>query len=155
MHLPLGFELISGELIGLVSVLGSFAIPITIVVSALYFKSKKQQMWHETARIALEKGQPLPPMPPSSDEVERTPPPGMSYPEWHALKRAEMRANEIKGGLVLIAVGVGLYLFFSEMHLGPMGQMRFVGAIPGGIGVALLLHALLESLFAKGPTPRE
>ncbi len=153
MHLLLGFELISGELIGLVSVLGSFAIPIAIVVSALYFKSKKQQMWHETARIALEKGQPVPPMAPSSDEIDRTPPPGVSFAEWQAFKRTESRTNETKGGLVLIAVGIGLFFFFGEMQ--GMHHMRFVGAIPGGIGVALLLHAVLEMLFSKSPTPRE
>ena len=42
------------------------------------------------------------------------------------------------GGLVNIGVGIGLALFFWGLDV---PQLRFVGAIPGLIGIALLTYA--------------
>lgn len=150
MHLPLAAIIDNvGQLIVVISLIGGLIIGVTIPIAAIYFHHKRQQLWHETARLALEKGQPVPPMAASAAELEHTPPAGVSFQEWQAARKAEARGHQIKGGLVLIAVGAGLYLFFGAAG---GGQMRWMGTIPGFIGVALLLHALFESLSARSPT---
>jgi hypothetical protein len=146
----LGAFEIGEHVIGLAALVASLVFAAVVFVVVLHFQSKKRQMWHETARLALEKGQPLPPWPKTDEELELTPPPGVSLAEWEALRRARDRRGSLKAGLILIAVGVGLYF----MMPGPDLQ---VGAIPGLIGVALIVHALIERLTAGGlpPSPRK
>ena len=128
--------------LGIVAVVGGLSLAAIVTVSALFFQHRKRQLWHETARIALEKGQPLPPMPPTDEELESRPPAGVSFAEWNEAKRAESRRHDFKGGLVLIAVGLGLSLMV------PPGN-NAVGAIPGLIGVALLVNALIERVSSR------
>lgn len=111
------------ELIVVVVVLGIF-IPIPIVVAALYFRHQQQKLWHETARLALEKGQPLPPR--SAEETG-----GRSI------------AHDLRSGLILIGLGIGLYFFLG----------RGIAFIVGFIGVALVLYAALIAIFAKDKNP--
>jgi len=96
----------------------------------MYFHHQRQALWHETARIALEKGQPLPPAP---DEQE-------------SQQERELKNNDFRSGLIMIAIGAGLYLFFLSLF---GGWLCYVGAIPGFIGVALLLYATLNALFNR------
>ena len=98
----------------------------------MYFHHRRQALWHETAKIALEKGQPLPPL----QDQETSP----SYIS---------KNNDFRSGLVLIAVGAGLY-FFLNAFLGR--AFGLVGAIPGFIGVSLLLYALLNAVFKRKET---
>jgi hypothetical protein len=147
MHSPfLGMFEVSEHVIGLVALIGSLGFTAVLFVTVLYFQSKKRQMWHETARLALEKGQPLPPWPNTDEELKLRPPPGTSLAEWEAIRRAREQRGSLKAGLILIAVGVGLYIMMQ-----PQGIL--VGAIPGLIGVALIVHALIERLFAGGRPP--
>jgi len=41
--------------------LAPFLFVLFIILIFGYFRMRRQQLWHETARLALEKGQPLPP----------------------------------------------------------------------------------------------
>jgi hypothetical protein len=105
-----------------------------IAVVAMVLSHQRRKLWHETARLALEKGQPLP-----SPE-----------PEHHAdtpSAKDERREHDLRGGLVLIGVGLGLYLFF--LHLSPPGiyGLAFLATIPGFIGIALILHWLITALL--------
>lgn len=131
-----------GHLYGLIGLIGGLLVAIIVPTAAMYFHHRRQQLWHETARIALEKGQPVPPRPRSDEEMELTPPAGVAYDEWLAAKRAQQWRHDIKGGLVLIAVGVGLYLMLGSSYL---------GAVPGMIGVALLVYAYFNR--PAGPRP--
>ena len=82
-------------------------------------------------------------MPLRDEELALRPPPGVSFTEWHQAKLAESRGHEFKAGLVLAAIGAGLYLI--------MGWTA--GAIPGFIGVALLINALIARRSSRcGPT---
>jgi formate-dependent nitrite reductase membrane component NrfD len=118
----------------------SFWIPIAvficgtiIVFVALYFAHERRRLWHETARIALEKGQPVPPNPDTNNTH---------------VAREKSPASDVRGGLVLIAVAVGLYLGLSGIRSGPGPHL--IGAyICGGIGIALLLNALITVVFAR------
>lgn len=133
-------------ILGLSSATMGFAIAIagllfggTIAVVAMILHHRRQRLWHETARIALEKGQPIPAL--REDELAPQPPPGMSYAEWLRLRREHERGHGLRGGLVLIAVGVGMLLM--------LGPGNYVGAIPGLIGVALIVSALLERFMSR------
>lgn len=114
--------------------LAAMLIGVVIVLGGLYFQNRRRQMWHETARIALEKGQPLPPL---VDDVVASPHPRTD--------RDEIR-NDLRNGLVCIATGAGLFLFLGTMFGRGLG---YVGAIPGFIGIALLLNAAISGLFRK------
>jgi hypothetical protein len=96
-----------------------------IIHLGLKFVQRREELWHETARVALEKGQPVPGPHPEAERSQSA---------------DEERRNDFRAGLILIGVGAGLYLFFDALGTYPL---RFVGAIPGFIGVALLLHAWL------------
>ena len=119
---------------------GLFVVALVGTVSVIFgirHSQRQHELWHETARVALEKGQPLPPLPE-----------GMK-PE----SKPESRSNDFRSGLILLGVGGGLYVFFVAMNL---HFLRFVGAIPGFIGVALLLFGLGSLAFGdkNDPTPR-
>lgn len=111
-----------------------------ISVSAMYFCHRRRELWHETARIALEKGQPLPPMPAELADSSRT---GSD---------SGSGRGDVRAGLILIGVGGGLAIFFNYVGA---PQVAGIGAIPGLIGVALLLFAVFSTLFSrKGPGDR-
>ncbi len=139
----LGFS--PNHFIAIVIPLAALVLAGVVTVSAMYFHHRRRELWHETARIALEKGQPLPPLDPDHEEHD------------HPRSKHRDDNHDVRGGMVLIAVGAGLFLM-----LGSLGSnLRFIGAIPGFIGVALLLYALLAALFRRkqpdsdrDPTPR-
>ena len=115
----------------LIAVIVAFPMFIlAIVASALYFKHQRQKLWHETARLALEKGQPLPPMSPEKKFDH---------------ERQNLNQHDLRAGLILIAAGAGIFLFFNAVA-GP--QVAYLGVIPGFVGVALLLHSIITKLSA-------
>src|SRR3954465_1519910 len=84
----------------LISIAGGMLIAIVTIVGGLIIAHRRQAMWHETARLALEKGQPLP-----------------RLPEDEAVEPVERRVrdgrNDFRSGLILIAIGAGLYVFLG------------------------------------------
>ncbi len=127
--LPLLFAEISGaQWIAIAAILGGLTFTILLILFGLKFVQRRQELWHETARVALEKGQPLPPLPRDMQQ-ER-------HPEEN---------NDLRAGLVLIATGAGLYLFFAAF----IPPLRFVATIPGFIGVALLLYGLGKAFTGR------
>lgn len=107
----------------------AFAIPFLFVIALVGMKflneRKTRELQHETIRLALEKGQPLP-------------------AELFNLKtgnREKPKSNDRRTGLILVAVGAGLYLFLGELK---DPAVRWVALIPGLIGVALLSNWVLE-----------
>lgn len=126
-------EITGAQWIAIVAILGGLLLTAVIIVFGLKFTQRRQELWHETARIALEKGQPLPPLPRDMQH-----------------EKADHENNDIRTGLILIAVGAGLYLFFLSLF---GGWMKYIGTIPGFIGVALLLYGLLKAIFGGKPNP--
>ncbi|MES2695192.1 MAG: DUF6249 domain-containing protein [Verrucomicrobiota bacterium] len=108
----------------------------SIAIFGIYFDHQKKKLLHETVRLALERGQPIPPeIMAQLSNSEEDKPAGPRRPE-----------NDIRTGLILIAVGAGVYLFFAAMSV---EKMRFVGAIPGLIGVALLLFGVINTALSR------
>jgi hypothetical protein len=139
MHLPLTPPIIAdiadfslGQLAGILIPVAGIILAGVIAVAGMYFHNRRREMWHETARIALEKGQPLPPLGHRDDEDEKKPG-GLDA------------THDVRGGMVLIAVGAGLWLMLGSIA----DRLRYIGAIPGFIGVALLLFALLSAVFRR------
>src|SRR5512145_3515202 len=94
-----------GTMSGLASVLVSavvFGFTLAIVVAVLYARHRARQMRHETIRLALERGQPLPP---------------------ELLEPAAARASDLARGVKLLALGLGLslMLFLMEKRAWPVG----------------------------------
>jgi len=58
--------------------------------------------------------------------------------------------GDIRSGLILIAVGAGLYLFLSSVAGEAIG---YVGAIPGFIGMALFLFGVVNAFFRRHDNP--
>lgn len=124
---PLG-----GMLISVVAIIAPFAFVATIVAISLFNSRKKAQLHHETIRLALEKGQPLP------AELLNVPTNG----------KEKRKPNDRKSGLILIAVGAGIYFFLSAVGNATgkplIESARWAGLIPGLIGVAMLINCFLE-----------
>jgi len=115
-------------------IVAGILIPLVGMIVGTRHAQRRQELWHETARLALEKGQPLP-----------SPLAGEDAPG-----QAKTPPNDFRTGLIMLATGAGLYLFFLEF-MG--GWLRFIGAIPGFIGVALLLYATLQFIFTRKDPP--
>lgn len=126
---------LDGTWIAVIAIAGGIVISVVAIVGGLIIANRRQAMWHETARVALEKGQPMPKSP--DDEAEEV-----------AEKKSD--GGDIRAGLILIAVGGGLYLFLSNIGGGKVG---YVGAIPGFIGVALLAFGMISLGYKRKNTP--
>jgi hypothetical protein len=151
LHLPatLGFLDLAGNesMIGVIAVSMSMAIPIVAIVVSHANKRHKEQLWHDTARLALEKGQPIPPRAPSDEEIKAPLPPSGDHPaEWERVRRANRRRKDIRNGLLLAAVGAGFYFSGDHGHFTRAGG--FLTYIPLFIGAALILNGLLDGLFS-------
>jgi hypothetical protein len=138
--------------IGLAAILGNYLIPVAGMVFALGVtliraleKAHRDKLRHETIQRALEKGQPLP-----SEFIEGKPLP----PEFFA-QFARKARDDRRGGLIAIAVGIGLYVFFGMMREeGVPEGMKWLGLIPALVGGALLINWALERRQKDGePKP--
>ena len=113
-----------------------FGFTAIIVVVSMYVRHRARQMRHETIRLALEKGQPLP-------------------PEALAAPR-----NDLSRGVRLIALGIGLSAFLyiiAPSHgglPGRHGNVWAVGLILVAVGVGhLLSHWLTRERPPPGSAP--
>jgi hypothetical protein len=131
--LPLA-EISGAQWIAIAAILGGLTFTILLIFFGLRFVQRRQELWHETARVALEKGQPLPPLP--RDMQPAKDPNGN---------------NDMRVGLVMIATGAGLYLFFAAF----VYPLRFLAAIPGFIGIALVLYAVFNPQLKQKHPPAD
>ena len=105
--------------VAIAAMMTSFVLPLALVALILYYKHRKARLTHETITRLVEKGLPVPP--------ELLDPPRRGH-------------ASLRGGLVLIAMGVALSLFFAGW-----GPGWSIGLIPGLMGAALLLSWKIES----------
>jgi len=104
--------------------LAIFGTPIFIVAVILYFSFSKTRALHRTVRLMVEKGQPVP-------EALLNPP------------RAQRQRSDMRRGVVLAMVGLGLMLFFAAVNDWEGGAWS-IGLIPFLIGAGYLLVWKLE-----------
>ncbi len=102
-----------------------FGAPVMIVAVIMYFGFSRNRMMHRTIRMMAEKGQPIPPA------LLASPTPAIR-------QRSDMRR-----GVVLCMVGLGLMLFFGAVNEWEGGSWA-IGVIPFVIGLGYLLVWKLE-----------
>jgi len=95
-----------------------FACPVAIIGVILFYRHRRNQALHKTLAAMIDKGVPIPP------ELLRPETPPEKPPR-----------DDLRGGLVLVGVGLGLILFLLAMHNHAWG----VGFIPLLIGVGRLI----------------
>jgi hypothetical protein len=110
-----------------------FVVMGIVAIVAIVMKNLEQERWHETARIALAKGVPVPSAPLAS--------PSVNLP----MTRHRQRMGLITGGLVNIAIGIGVYIGMSAIDAAR--EAHFFGLIPAFVGVALILGAVIDRLL--------
>jgi hypothetical protein len=109
-----------GSVIILVTV-SMFAMIVACVALGVSQKLKRTRLLHETLRLMIEKGQPIPP------ELLHSP---------DGLRRPR---NDLRNGLVFVSIGLGLGVVLMEQ-----GREWPIALIPLLIGVALLVTRKLE-----------
>jgi hypothetical protein len=105
--------------VAMTAIVVSFGLPLVIVALVLFYRHRRQRMIHETITRLAEKGLPVPP------------------------ELLEPRGNAqagLRAGLVLVALGIALAVFFWDR-----GPGWTIGLIPGLMGAALLLAWKIEN----------
>jgi hypothetical protein len=96
-----------------------FGLPVGIVALVLTFRHRRQKLAHETMRLMIEKGLPVPP------ELINPPPP------------AKRPTSDLRRGLIWLALGIGSAILFLMVF--EDSGLWALGLIPAFIGVAYLL----------------
>src|SRR5438876_7124589 len=107
-----------------ITMLAVFGMPVLIVAVIMYFGFSKTRALHRTVRLMVEKGQPVP-------EALLNPPP------------AQRQCSDMRRGVVLVMVGLGLMIFFGVIADWDSGVWT-LGMIPALIGAGYLLVWKLE-----------
>ncbi len=117
------------EIIPIVGIVMVFGMPIAIVAIIQMSKARNNEELQKTLRMSIEKGQPLPPE--FVESMQRTVP------------KAKNPMNDVRAGLILIAIAAGL-LIWNYIDAGFVGDhMSGFAAVPGLIGVALLILGII------------
>src|SRR5438477_8496330 len=111
--------------IAIISVLAVFGFPVAIVAVIMFSSWARTRSLHRTVRMMVEKGQPIPPGLLSSSAAVSA---ATGLRPWYDLRR----------GIVLMAVGVGIIMFFG-ISAGWNEGVWALGLIPGLIGVGYIL----------------
>ena len=117
---------VNESVIAVVALLVTFGMPIFIVAIVLWYGMRKARLTHDTVLKLAEKGVPIPPeliAPPQKQRVK----------------------SDLKVGIVLLAAGAGLSLFFFEIH-GPIS----LGAIPALMGIGYIVAWKIEKSPQSG-----
>ena len=117
-----------------ISVLAVFGAPVLIVAVIMYFGFSRNRMMHRTIRMMVEKGQPVP--------AALLAPPAP----------AQRQRSDMRRGVVLVMVGLGLMLFFGAINDWE-GGVWSLGIIPFLIGAGYLLVWKLEGKKDIPPLP--
>jgi len=108
------------DMIPIFGIVGVFGGGTVICAMFFYFRHRRNKMLHETLRAMIDKGVPIPP------EL-------LAAPQQNAPPRPR---NDLRMGLVLIAIGFGLSSFIP-------GPERKFGFIPLFIGLAFVISFLI------------
>jgi hypothetical protein len=123
-----------GDISILVPILGIIfgcAVPVSIFGIIFLFIYRSRQETQKTLRMAIEKSDSLPP-----EFLENL----------KAMqKKPKTPANDIRAGLILMAIALGLVALDFTSHGYVVGHLSGVAAIPGFIGVALLILGVIGS----------
>lgn len=123
-------------LIPILGTIFSLGIPIVAIIGGLMYASRRARLQQELLMKLAETGQPIPP------EILNS-----TLFRGHRGGRRSGR-SPLRGGLVVIAVGIGLMLF--GWIIGETSILA-AGLIPLMVGLALLLAAVIEGRQPQAP----
>jgi hypothetical protein len=128
-HLYPGVIMQAELLIPIIAIIFTFGAPVAIIAIIFTTKARNNAELQKTVRTAIEKGETLPPE--FIDSLQRSVP------------RAKTPMNDVRAGLILIAVagGIMIWNFMDHGYVG--GHLSGLAAIPGLIGVALLILGII------------
>jgi hypothetical protein len=121
---------------GILVPLGFFAMIAAIVVVPRYFRSQERQKFADALRVAIEKGQPLPPE--AIDAMAGEAPRQRLPPS---------PAKDLRMGIIWLGVAVGLAMFGVMMGMSEPDwtyPMLAFAAFPAFIGLAFIALGLLN-----------
>jgi len=108
--------------------IGVFSMITAIVCLPFYFRSRERREMQATLRVAIEKGQPVPP-----EVIEAM---------TRAVKTPPTRLRDLRTGVIWLAIGIGIGLatYFGDFIHGD-GDFDGIGVacIPAVIGVAFIV----------------
>lgn len=116
-------------IVPVVAIIFTFGMPIAIVAILSFNKARNNAELQKTVRSAIERGETLPAE--FLESLQRTVP------------RAKSPMNDIRAGLILMAVAAGIMVWNYLDHNTIGGHLSGVAAIPGLIGVALLILGII------------
>lgn len=145
------FDFQLSALIPIVAIAAPFLMIISIQVAKSIARTQQERLRCEVIRAAIERGQTLPPgtFPPLPDDEAAA-----AAIVAEATKGPTARFD-VRTGLICVGVGFGLYLFFATFQIGDfdgLRGLRWVGAIPGFVGVALIINGLINRPAAEAPS---
>ncbi len=116
---------------GLLAVILALGMPVFIVGIIFLFMYRSNAEKQKTLRMAIEKSDSLPPE--FLDSLKSL------------QKKPRTSANDVRAGLILIAIALGLVALDAVTHSYMIGTLAGVAAIPGFIGIALLILGIVGS----------
>ncbi|MBI5069844.1 MAG: hypothetical protein HZB56_16550 [Deltaproteobacteria bacterium] len=121
-----------GSLTGILVPLGAFALAAVLVGMDQLAKHRARELRHQTIRIALDKGQPVPPELLREQDKVRGP------------------RNDLGQGIVILSTGIGLaaFLFLIQIRQWPVGLIL----VAVGIG-RIVAHYVAPTRQAAPPAP--
>lgn len=102
-----------GPLLPIISVLAVFGAPVAVVALFVFLRHRRNRMLHETLRAMVEKGVPIPPELIARGGLAST-----------ALSEVRPGYRDLRWGLVLVALGGGLFIVAGKFAFIPL----FIGA---------------------------
>ncbi len=114
---------------GLLAVIMIFGMPVFIVAIIFFFVSRSNADKQKTLRMAIEKSDNLSPEVMNALQAMQ--------------KKPKTPMNDVRAGLILIAIAAGFMIWHYLDHGDLGGGLAGVAAVPGMIGVALLILGII------------
>ncbi len=112
-----------------------FGMIAAIVIVPRWFRTREREALQATLRAAIERGQPLPPE--VIDAISRD------------AKSLPSSGRDLRTGIILLCVAAAFVTigitgsYYSDGDFEPTGVLIGVGALPGFVGLAFLIMALV------------
>ena len=130
----MGPEIFADHLPLLIPIL-ALLIPIVAIVAHYVAKSNRERERHETIRLMIKSGQPIPP------ELLGEADAGDS--DWQRERRNQSNPNRsLVPGVINLSVGLGLMGMFSVMR--PASWLWAIGCVPACLGIGFIFLWLVE-----------
>jgi hypothetical protein len=113
----------------LIAVIMALGLPVFIVAIIFFFLSRANADKQKTLRMAIERSDNLSPEVMNALQAMQ--------------KKPKTPMNDVRAGLILIAIAAGIMIWQYLQHGDLSGGLAGIAAVPGMIGVALLILGII------------